>query len=54
MNNNIVYKSKWVYNWFSNMEPDPIPLREEGWTLKTHSERCWSVWHSLHKYITQY
>lgn len=30
------------------------PLREEGWTLKTHSERCWSVWHSLHKYITHY
>ncbi len=30
------------------------PLREEGWSLKTHQERCWSVWHSLHRYITRY
>lgn len=30
------------------------PLIEEGWVLKTHSERCWSVWHSLHRYITRY
>ncbi len=29
------------------------PLREEGWSLKTHEERCWSVWHSLHRYITR-
>lgn len=27
------------------------PLKEEGWRLNTHSERCWSVWHQLHKYI---
>lgn len=30
------------------------PLREEGWILKTHIERCWSVYRSLNKYITTY
>lgn len=29
------------------------PLKEEGWVLKTHEERCLSVWHSLHRYITR-
>jgi len=28
------------------------PLREEGWVIHSHSERCWSVWHSLNRYIT--
>lgn len=26
MNQKIIYKGKWVYNWFSNMEPDPIVI----------------------------
>ena len=26
MSKKIVYKGKWVYNWFSNMEPDPITI----------------------------
>lgn len=28
------------------------PLKEEGWSLKTHEERCWYVYHQLSKYIT--
>lgn len=27
------------------------PLKEEEWRLKTHSERCWYVYHQLHDYI---
>lgn len=30
------------------------PLNKEGWVLKTYEERCWSVWHSLNRYITSY
>jgi len=26
MSKKIVYKGKWVYNWFSNMEIDPITI----------------------------
>lgn len=29
------------------------PLREEGWKLNSHSERCWSVYQSLRRYITR-
>lgn len=29
------------------------PLKEEGWVLNSHSERCWSVYQNLRRYITR-
>jgi len=33
--NSLVYKGKWVYNWFSNMEPLDTPFTFKGVTYNT-------------------
>jgi len=35
MNKEIIYKGKWVYNWFSNMEPLDTPFTYKGITYNT-------------------